>query len=90
MGVGGFSIGRRIVSDKGERGKLTGLEGNLDGVLFSEAFGPSVWPICEETVTLTVLTLSSGRDSWILAPLHYSPPLRYDSDSEQRVIKRKK
>ena len=52
-------------------------------------FGPPVWSICEETVTLTVHTLASGRDSWILAPVHYSLLLWYDSDIEQMVIKKK-
>ena len=67
---------------KGRGGELTGFEGNLDGVPSSEVFGPSVWPICEETVILTVRTLSSGRDSRILAPVHQNPLLRYDSDLE--------
>ena len=53
-------------------------------------FVPPVWSICEGTVALTVRTLSSGRDSWILAPVHYSLLLCYDSDIEQVVIKREK
>ena len=47
--------------------------------------GLPVWFICEETVTLTVRALSSGRDSWILAPVHYSLLLCFDSDIEQMV-----
>ena len=89
-GVGGFSAGRRIVSAEREGGELKGLGGNLDGVPSSEVFGPSVWPICEETVILTVRTLSSGRDSRILAPVHQSLLLCYDSDLEQMVTKRRK
>ena len=52
--------------------------------------GLPVWFICEETVTLTVRALSSGRDSWILAPVHYSFLLRHDSDLDQMVKKRRK
>ena len=90
VGGGGFGVGRRIVSAKRDGGELTGLEGNLDGVPSSEVFGPSVWPICEETVILTVRTLSSGRDSRISAPVHQSLLLCYDSDLEQMVTKRRK
>ena len=51
------------VSAEREGGELTGLEGKLDGVPSPEASGPFVRSICEDKVTITVCTLSSGGDS---------------------------
>ena len=100
--VGGGYPGRRhLLTDllirRGQSGPptrfytYTAIRNNGSLVVFRKCLsGPPVWSICKETGTLTVRALSPGKDSRILAPLHYSLLLCYDSGIEQMVIKRKK
>ena len=59
--------------------------GNLYGALSAEVFRSACLGICEETVTVTVRAVSSGKDWRILATVQYSIALRYNSDIEQMV-----